>query len=189
MTEYTKKLDEMKAGHNKKVEAIRADGDLKPEARDRRLSEEKQRFEKEYAAEKERAFSELDSDIEQNWRRANAAQKPRYSSSEEETAAELRLSRIREEVRDEFEAGRQDPIRAYQHAIRLGDKERAEVIGKVGTRYLENAIRRQQLARLVEENEPESKKRAKKRLSELEEQKRQTGLGLALQERARAGRR
>lgn len=184
---YTKKLDDLKAEHRKKVAAIRADEDLKPEARDRRIQEETQRFEKEYREEKERTFSTLDSDIEQTWKRAHAEDGP-SGSTEEQVARELRLQRLREEVRDDFEAGRQDPIRAYEHAVRVGDKERAEVIGKVGPRYMDNGIRRQQLARLVEENEPAHKKQARQRLQALETEKRQTELGLALQERARSRR-
>ena len=184
---YTKKLDTLKDEHQKKVAAIRGDEDLKPEARDRRIQEETQRFEKEYREEKERTFSTLDSDIEQTWKRAHAEDRP-SGSTEEQVARELRLQRLREEVRDDFEAGRQDPIRAYEHAVRVGDKERAEVIGKVGGRYMNNGIRRQHLARLVEENEPASKKQARQRLQALEDEKRQTELGLALQERARSRR-
>lgn len=65
------------------------------------------------------------------------------------------------------------------------DAERAEVIGKVGAKYLQDPTRRRRLAELVGENEPEERKRAKKRLSELEAQKRTHALGSALHRNVR----
>jgi hypothetical protein len=55
----------------------------------------------------------------------------------------------------------------------------------VGEKYLKDMTRRQRLRQLVEENESAQTKRAKKRLAELEEQKRTHELGAALRRSAR----
>ncbi len=91
---------------------------------------------------------------------------------------------------DAFGGGYQDPLVSYQRAVRAGDLERAEVIGKVGERYLKEPARRSRLRELVAENEPAETKRAKKRLAEVEAQRRSHELGGALhrQVRGREGR-
>lgn len=182
MASRTEKLDEMKARHRKRVAEIRADGDLTPEARERRVREETQRHDDARRAEEERVAGKLRSEIEDAYRRAHGP------GPALDVAGELRLARIREEVRDELEAGRVDPIRGYEEAVRAGHKERAEVIGKMGARYLEG-FRRMRLADLVEENMPEGDRRARQRLAELEREREDLDVGLTLQRRAaqRAG--
>ncbi len=76
-------------------------------------------------------------------------------------------------------------MRAYEEAVRAGDKERAGVIGKMGARYLEG-FRRMRLAELVEENAPEKDRKAREKLAELEREREDLEVGLALQRRARA---
>ncbi len=107
-------------------------------------------------------------------------------TAEQETARELRLSRIRGEVTDAFSGKLDDPIQAYERAIRAGDTERAEVIGRVGLRYLEEPARRQRLGQLVAQNEPADRRRAKETLVKVEGQKRSHELGTALHRLVRA---
>ena len=151
----------MKAKHRERVAQIRADGDLTHEAKERRIKEEGEKYHAARRAEEERVTAALRDEIEGAYRKAYG---PGPSL---EAADELRLARLREEVRDELDTKRLDPIRGYEEAVRAGDKERAEVIGKIGPRYLEG-FRRTRLAELVEENLPESERRARRRLAELE---------------------
>ncbi len=173
----TEKLDGLKAKHRERVAAIRADRDLTYEARERRIKEEGEKY---YAArreEEERVTAALRQELEGAYR---AAHGPGPSL---DAAAELRLARLREEVRDELEAGRLDPIRGYEQAIRAGDRERAAILAKMGGRYLEG-FRRTRLAELVEENAPEKGKKAREKLAALEREREDLEVGLALQRRA-----
>ncbi len=162
--------------------AIRADGDLTYEAKERRvkaLTDEHYRK----RGELERQETErLAAETERAYRKVHGPGPRR--SADEETARELRLARIRAEVTDAFDAGRQDPIRAFEMAVRAGDAERAEVIGTVGPRYLDG-FRRARLAELVRENEPEDRKRARRRLEELEKQKQDHEVAVAISRRNR----
>lgn len=186
MSDRTKKLVEMEAEHRKKVAEVRADKDLTYEARERRV---KELGDKHYAArrvEEDQVRESLANEIEAAYRRAHGPEL--RTDATEETARELRLARIRAEVSDEFEAGRLDPLRAYEEAVRSGDAERAEVLGKAGMRYLEG-FRRQRLAELVEENLPPARKRERERLAALEREREDIEIGLAIRRRspARAG--
>ncbi len=176
----TEKLNEMKAKHRKRVAEIRADADLNDGAKERRVKEEGAKHYQEVRAEEERITSALRDDIEGAYKRAHG---PGPSL---DAAAELRLARIREEVRDDLEAKRLDPLRGYEEAVRAGDKERAGVIGKMGARYLEG-FRRQRLAELVEENMPQRDREARRKLQELEREREDLALGLAMQRQAREG--
>lgn len=175
----TEKLNEMKAKHRERVAQIRADGDLTHEAKERRIKELGAKHHEEIRAEEERVTAALKGEIEGAYRKAHG---PGPSL---DAADELRLARLREEVRDELDAKRLDPIRGYEQAVRAGDKERAAVIGKIGPRYLEG-FRRMRLAELVEENLPESERKARQRLAELEREGEDLEMGLAMQRRARA---
>ncbi len=174
----TEKLNEMKAKHRERVAAIRADGDLTHEAKERRIQELGTKHHAEVRAEEERITSALQGDIENAYKRAHG---PGPSL---DAAAELRLARLREEVRDDLEAKRMDPLRGYEEAVRAGDKERAAVIGRMGHRYLEG-FRRQRLAELVQENMPEKDREARRRLQELEQEQQDLEAGLAMQRMAR----
>ncbi len=173
-------MNEMKAAHRKRVAEIRADGDLTHEAKERRIKELGTKHHEELRAEEERVTTALKSDVEAAYRKAHG---PGPSL---DSAQELRLARLREEVRDELDTKRLDPIRGYEAAVRAGHAERAEVIGKIGPRYLEG-FRRVRLAELVEENMPERDREARRKLAELEREKENLEMGLALQRRARAG--
>lgn len=175
----TEKLNEMKAKHRERVAQIRADGDLTHEAKERRIKELGAKHHEEIRAEEERVTTALRNEIEGAYRKAHG---PGPSL---DAADELRLARIRDEVRDELEAKRMDPLRGYEEAIRAGDKERAAVIGKMGGRYLEG-FRRMRLAELVEENLPESERKAREKLANLEREREDLEMGLAVQRRARA---
>ncbi|MDP9487456.1 MAG: hypothetical protein M3Q49_17010 [Actinomycetota bacterium] len=174
----TEKLAAMKAKHRERVAAIRADKDLTHEARERRVKEEGAKHHEEVRAEEERITSALRDDIEGAYRKAHG---PGPSL---DATAELRLARLREEVRDDLEARRLDPLRGFEEAVRAGDKERAGVIGKMGARYLEG-FRRARLAELVEENMPEKDREARRRLQELEREREDLEAGLAMQRVAR----
>lgn len=174
----TDKLAEMKAKHRRRVAEIRADEDLTWEARERKIKEEGQKHHEEIRAEEERVTSKLRDEVEGAYRTAHG---PGPSL---DAAAELRLARLREEVRDDLEAKRLDPIRGYEQAIRAGDRERADVIGKMGARYLEG-FRRQRLAGLVEQNLPDRERRARERLARLEAEREDLEMGLSVQRHAR----
>ncbi len=174
----TEKLNEMKAKHRKRFAEIRADADLTHEAKERRVREEGAKHHEEIRAEEERVTAAVREEVENAYRKAHG---PGPSL---DAAAELRLARLREEVRDELEAGRVDPIRGYEEAVRAGDKERAGVIGKMGGRYLEG-FRRMRLAELVEENAPENDRKARENLAALEREREDLEVGLAMQRAAR----
>ncbi|MDP9488401.1 MAG: hypothetical protein M3Q49_21900 [Actinomycetota bacterium] len=174
----TEKLNEMKAKHRERVAAIRADADLTYEARERRVKEEGEKYNAERKAEEDRVTAALRDDIEGAYRKAHG---PGPSL---DATAELRLARLREEVRDDLEAKRLDPLRGFEEAVRAGDKERAGVIGKMGARYLEG-FRRARLAELVEENAPEKDRKAREKLAELEREREDLEAGLAMQRMAR----
>ncbi len=176
----TERLNELKAKHRERVAAIRADADLTYEARERRVKEEGAKHHEEIRAEEERITSALKDDIEGAYKKAHG---PGPSL---DAASELRLARLREEVRDDLEARRLDPIRGYEEAVRAGDKERAGVIGKMGGRYLEG-FRRMRLAELVEENMPQRMREDRRRLAELEREREDLALGIAMQRQAREG--
>lgn len=175
----TEKLNAMKDKHRKRVADIRGDADLTHEARERRIKELTTKHHEEVRAEEERVTSALEGEVEAAYRKAHGP------GPALDTAAELRLARLREEVRDELDAKRLDPIRGYEEAVRAGDTERAGVIGKIAPRYLEG-FRRVRLAELVEENMPERDREARQKLRELEREKEDLDMGLALQRRARA---
>ena len=184
MTEQASKMHEMRQAHRAKVAAIHADKDLTPEAKERKIRELSKEHNKAMRELEESQTARIQADIDAAYRKVHGpASRP--LSAMEETAKELRLVRIRAEVTDELEAGRDDPLRAYERAVRAGDKERAEVIGKVGLHYLDDPSRRQRLRELVAENEPEDRKQARRRLQELESKQRSTELAHALGRKVR----
>ena len=91
----------------------------------------------------------------------------------------MRLSRIRSEVYEDLANGH-DPLIDYERAVRSGDTERAAVLAKVGPGWLDDPTRKRRLRQLVEENLPESRRKAKRDLERLEAEKRGVELGLAL---------
>ena len=180
----TAELAAMRAAHREKVAAVRADEDITAEAKTRRLRELERAFRENFDAEAENVTGKLDREIERAYKRAHAPEKP-SEYPEEEIAKEMRLQRIREEVRDDLESGTIDALVSYQEAVRLGDRERAEVLARMGPRYLTDHTRRARLRQLVEENLPESRRRAKRDLERLEAEKRSVELGLAMQRHRR----
>ncbi len=175
----TEKLNEMKARHRERVAAIRGDGDLTHEAKERRVKEEGAKHHEEIRAEEERVTAAVREEVE------NAYMKAHGPGPSLDATAELRLARLREEVRDDLEARRLDPLRGFEEAVRAGDKERAGVIGKMGARYLEG-FRRARLAELVEENMPQRDREARRKLQELEREREDLEVGLAMQRAARS---
>ncbi len=175
----TEKLSELKVAHRKRVAAIRADQDRTDAAKERRIKEETEKFDAARSIEEERIEASIRADVEAAYRSAHGP------GPVLDAAAELRLARLREEVRDELDTKRLDPIRGYEEAVRAGDKERAEIIGKIGARYLQG-FRRARLAKLVEENMPERDGKARARLAELEREREDLEVGLAIQRHARA---
>lgn len=189
----TQKLDGLKAEHRRAVAAVRADKDLNEDAKRRRIDELHREHAPDLEAESSRILGELDARIESQYRKAHGEPKKGggYRGSlgaQEEAARELRLARVREEVRDDLEGG-VDALMAYKEAVRLGDAERAGIIGRMGPRYLKgDSVRRQRLAELVEENMPESQRDAKREHERLQAQRRNLEIGFALQRRNPNGR-
>jgi hypothetical protein len=164
---------------------IRAFEDLTDEAKERKVRAlSLEHAEKRTAAEK--AVADRLWVQQENAYRKAFGPAPSNLSAGEETARELRLSRIRAEVADAFDGKIDDPLQAYERAVRAGDDERAEVIGGVGLKYLEEPSRRQRLRQLVSENEPAEVRKAKKRLGEIEGQKFTHEFGTALSRIVRA---
>ncbi len=186
-SKHTEALDMMKAEHRLAVDKVRADEDLTEDAKRRRIAE----LEREYAPASEeesaRILEALDSKIESQYRKAHSPSKP-SSDGNAELAREMRLARLREEVTDEFADSNQDPIRAYEEAVRLGDKERMHVIEKVGPKFLQDSSRKQRLAQLVDEQLPAGRREAKREHERLAAQRRNLEIGFALQRRTPSGR-
>lgn len=164
---------------------IRADEDLNYEAKERRVRALGLEYRGKREAAEKAISDRLDADEAASYRKAFGPGRSTLTA-EQETARELRLSRIRAEVTDALQGGRDDAVRMYERAARAGDAERAEVIGKVGEKYLTEPARRMRLRQLVAENEPDATRRAKKRLAQLEGEKRTHELGAALNRVARS---
>lgn len=182
MSEELAKID---ANYREEKAKIRAFEDLTYEAKERKV----RALGLEHAGkrkEAEKAIADrLKSEEEAAFRKAFGPA-PSTLSAEQQVARELRLQRLRAEAIADFDGGHQDPLINYERAIRAGDTERAEVIGKVGPKYLTNPSRRQRLSQLVSENEPADRRRAKETLARVEGQKRTHELGTALNRLARA---
>lgn len=174
----TKKLDAMRAEYNDQKAALTADEDLTPEARNRRLMEAELGFDAAFREESGRIMERLDADIERAYKRAHGPEKP-SEYPEEEIAKEMRLQRVRSEVYDDLANGH-DALIDYERAVRLGDRERAEVLAKVGPGWLDDPTRKRRLRQLVEENLPEERKKAKRDLERLEAEKRHLDFAFAL---------
>jgi len=175
----------MDAEYREEAARIRGSADLNDEAKERKIRElGREHAEKRKEAEKAVA-DRLEAEAEAAFRKAFGPGRTTLSA-EQEAARELRLSRIRAEVVDHFEGGHQDPLINYERAIRAGDTERAEVIGAVGPKYLQEPARRQRLGQLVAQNEPADRRRAKEALVKVEGQKRTHELGTALNRLVRA---
>ena len=183
-TTRTKKLAAMRAELLEKRAALQADGDLTPEAKNRRLNELERDYSERREAEAARVTAGLDADIERAYKRAHGPEKS-SPHPQAEVAKEMRLARIRSEVFDDLANGH-DALIDYERAVRSGDTECAAVLAKVGPGWLEDPTRKRRLRQLVEENEPEGRKRAKRDLERLEAEKRHVDLGLAFARR-RAG--
>ena len=182
-TTRTKKLAAMRAEHLEKRAALLADQDITDEARNRRLAELERDYSDRREAEAARVTAGLDADIERAYKRAHGPEEP-SSDPQAEVAKEMRLSRIRSEVYDDLSNGH-DALIAYERAVRSGDTERAAVLAKIGPGWLEDPTRKRRLRQLVEENEPEGRKKAKRDLAKLEAERRHVELGLAMQRRVR----
>jgi hypothetical protein len=177
----------MDAEYRQRTSALRADEDLTHEARERGIKALSDAYDRNRKAAEQAAANRLQAEEQDNYRKAFGPKRVTLTAAQE-TARELRLARVRAEVTDELSSGLQDPLVAYRHAMRAGDAERAEVIGKLGAGHLEDPTRRRRLAELVAEHEPAERKRAKERLAELDERKRSLDLGGALNRRVRGAR-
>ncbi len=185
MSEQQHPFAEIDAEYREGKAKIRAFEDLTDEAKERKVRAlSLEHAEKRKEAEKAVA-DQLTAQEEAAFRKAFGPA-PSNLSADQETARELRLSRIRAEVADTFEGKIDDPLQAYERAIRAGDLERADVIGGVGLKFLEEPSRRQRLRQLVAQNEPADRRRAKETLVKVEGQKRSHELGTALNRIVRA---
>ena len=185
MSEQQHPYAQMDAEFQEEKSRIRGSADLNDEAKERKVRALGQEHaEKRTAAEKATA-DRLWVQQETAYRKAFGPA-PSNLSADEQVARELRLSRIRAEVTDAFDAQLDDPIQAFERAARAGDDERAEVIGNVGLKFLEEPARRQRLRQLVSENEPADRRRAKETLVKVEGAKRTHELGTALNRLVRA---
>jgi hypothetical protein len=185
MSEQQHPYAEMDAEFREEKSRIRGSADLNDEAKERKVRELGQ----EHAEKRKEAEKAIEYRLwvqqETAYRKAFGPA-PSNLSADQETARELRLSRIRAEVVDAFDGKIDDPLQAYERAVRAGDTERAEVIGRVGLKYLQEPARRQRLGQLVAANEPAEVQKAKKRLVKVEGQKRTHELGTALNRIVRA---
>ncbi|MDP9475109.1 MAG: hypothetical protein M3R38_05360 [Actinomycetota bacterium] len=164
---------------------IRADEDLNYEARQRKIREAGLEYDKRRKEAEQAIEDRLRAEEEASYRKAYGPARSTLSA-DQEAARELRLARIRAEVTDALEGGTDDALIAYERAVRAGDLERAEVLGKVGAKYLTDTTRRRRLRQLVAENEPADRRRAKERLGEIAGEQRTHELGTALRRQVRA---
>ncbi len=174
----------MDAEYRERVGALRKDEDLTDEARARKTKALGDAYDRNRKAAEQAVADRLRAEEQDSYRKAFGPKRVTLTPAQE-TARELRLARVRAEVTEELSSGTQDPLRAYEHALRAGDTERAEVIGKLGASHLKDPTRRRRLAELVAEHEPEERKRAKKRLADVDERKRSLDIGAALHHRVR----
>ena len=176
---------QMDAEFQEEKSRIRGSEDLNDAAKERKIRELGREY-SEKRKEAEKAVADrLKAEAEAAFRKAFGPA-PSNLSADQETARELRLSRIRAEVVDAFDGKIDDPLQAYARAVRAGDDERAEVIGGVGLKFLEEPSRRQRLRQLVAQNEPDETRKAKATLAKVEGQKRTHELGTALNRPVRA---
>ena len=176
---------EMDAEFQEEKSRIRGSADLNDEAKERKVRTLRlEHAEKRTAAEKA-IEDQLNAEEGAAFRKAFGPGRSTLSA-EQETARELRLSRIRAEVADAFGGGLRDPLLDYERAIRAGDVERAGVIGSVGIKHLTDPARRQRLRTLVAQNEPAEVRQAKAKLAKVEGQRFTHELGTALNRRLRA---
>ncbi len=173
-------LSQMRLEHEAKVREIEGYADLSRTGKDKRIAEETERYNKAREAEEQRTRQSLQADIDAAYKTIHRQDETPSLDPQVETAKQLRRANIRQDVLDALEHGT-DPVAAYERAIRAGDAERAAIIGQLGERYLKDTGRRRQLRRLVEENEPEAKQQARRRLAELETEQNSFEVGAALQ--------
>lgn len=178
MNDRTQKLTEMKTRHREKVARIRGDRDITLEARERRIREETAAHNAAIRAEEERVSVALNNEVESAYRKAHGP------AGKLDAVGELRMARLREEIKDELDTKRLDPIRGYEQAVRAGDTERASVIAKIGPRYLDG-FRRVRLGELVEANLPEREREARAKLAALTREKEDMEIGLSLSRQSR----
>jgi hypothetical protein len=184
MSEQQHPYAEMDAEYREGKAKIRAFEDLTDEAKERKV----RALGREHAEKRKEAEKAIEDRL---WAQQETAYRkafgpaPSNLSADQETARELRLSRLRAEVTDAFDGKVDDPLQAYERAVRAGDDERAEVIGGVGLKYLEEPARRQRLRQLVSENEPDEVRKAKETLAKVEGQRFTHELGTALNRRVR----
>ncbi len=184
MSEQQHPFAEIDAEFQEEKSRIRGSADLNDGAKERKVRALRlEHAEKRTAAEKA-VVDRLKAEEDAAFRKAYGPGRTTLSA-EQEAARELRLSRIRGEVTDTFDGKVDDPLQAYERAVRAGDDERAEVIGVVGLKYLQEPARRQRLRQLVAQNEPADRRRAKETLVKVE-QKRTHELGTALNRLVRA---
>ncbi len=182
MTEELAKIDQE---YRETKAKIRADEDLTYEAKERKVRAAGLEYDKRRKEAEQAIADRLRAEEEASYRKAFGPARSTLSA-DQEAARELRLQRIRAEVTDALEAGTDDALVAYERAIRAGDLERAEVLGKVGAKYLQEPARRTRLRQLVAENEPADRRRAKERLGEIAGEQRTHELGVALRRHVRA---
>ncbi len=182
MTEELAKLD---ADYRETKAKIRAEEDLTYEAKERKVRAAGLEYDRKRREVEQAIADRLKAEEENSYRKAYGPARNTLSA-DQEAARELRLARIRAEVTDALDAGTDDALVAYERAIRAGDLERAEVLGKVGAKYLQEPARRARLRQLVAENEPADRRRAKERLGEIASEQRTHELGTALRRHVRA---
>lgn len=172
------------AEYREKKAAIRADEDLTWEAKERRVKELGQRYDAKRAEIERRVEEERAARESRAYGRLYGPQRS-GKTAEEDAARELRLARLERELVPAYEANRRDPLVDFKRAARAGNADEMHVIAAHGERFLPNLSRRQELRRLVAENEPESVKRARRELAEAESQKWTNDLAGSLHRRAR----
>lgn len=135
-------------GTDAEIRRIRSDRSLSEEQRAFYISELQTKGRDEYAAARKKADDKLDS------QRQDATSRRYPVETGGDVATELRLSRIREELRAQWEARDSGPsLQEYERAVQTGDDLRAQVIERFGPGHVSNSDMRHQLTRRVEEVE------------------------------------
>lgn len=183
----TRRLAALQEEYRRKAEEVRTDGDLTPDAKSRRLAALESELGPRLEEERRRVMEDLDGEREERYRGIHGPDSP-LADPRADTARELRLARIRAELEDEFSRGMLDPLLAYQEAVRLGDRDRAQTIAKVGPKHLKDPSRKWRLGELVAEQEPPERKKAREELARLEQERFELDTAFEMQRRAAPGR-
>lgn len=177
---HLKDLNAIRDRFNADVAAVRADEDLTPAAKAKRIRELSREFEAAYRAEKEATERAIE-------QRRHTLTRKAYppegigNDVQRELLEEMRAGRIEREIAAQAETGGFNPVEALRDARYRGDAMRQAVIERIGRRYLpDDPQLRGQFDQLLEEAISPARREAMKELEAFERQAGEIGQAAAL---------